>query len=383
MSEKKNYKQVGGRRLVLGYDGGCFTCTDLARRIEKQVGGKLEVLSLGDPQMQAWRRKALGANAPWTPTLVEIKDLKVKAWIGPRMAVTLARRLGPAATWRVMQVLGETERLVGQQQQAANTVGMSRKRFLTGATGAVAAMSLMAGSPFFTSEAAAMTVTEKKQLAKRIVRNSAQYKKLASQQSQIGATFDFANARIRMENWTAMIRIVSRNTKRSMFSDLGIDLERKTVFWYRHAVAIPVASDRVQYLSYQQGKALRNLFQIVRRGDIETVRENDLITTDYGKVLKVSQLKDEALLRNSRLSTAETLKPDNPCEACLMKWDNRCNTVSGFVTSFIPNPIASFTVDQWAGAEDGFCESFATRLQFPERSCYDDCKTSSVGSGDC
>lgn len=39
------------KRLVLGFDAGCTMCSDLAQRIEEQVGGELEVRSLSDPQM--------------------------------------------------------------------------------------------------------------------------------------------------------------------------------------------------------------------------------------------------------------------------------------------------------------------------------------------
>ena len=39
----------GGRKLVLGFDAGCATCSDLAKRIEEAVGDKLEIRSLRDP----------------------------------------------------------------------------------------------------------------------------------------------------------------------------------------------------------------------------------------------------------------------------------------------------------------------------------------------
>ncbi len=85
-------------RLVLGFDAGCTTCTGLARRIEEQLGDKLEVRSLRDPQVEHWRKRVLGENAPWAPTLIEVKGARVKAWTGVRMGVVLSRRLGLAAT---------------------------------------------------------------------------------------------------------------------------------------------------------------------------------------------------------------------------------------------------------------------------------------------
>jgi len=45
-------KQTSGKRLVLGFDGGCSACGMLARRIEERLAGKLEVLSLHDPRVE-------------------------------------------------------------------------------------------------------------------------------------------------------------------------------------------------------------------------------------------------------------------------------------------------------------------------------------------
>ena len=95
------------RRLVLGFDAGCMTCSELARRIEERVGNKIEVLSLNDPFMARWREQALGKDAPWVPTLVEVEGDAIRAWTGVRMGARLSHALGPLATWRVMQVLGE------------------------------------------------------------------------------------------------------------------------------------------------------------------------------------------------------------------------------------------------------------------------------------
>jgi len=106
VKEKNN--QLGGRRLMLGFDAGCMTCSGLAKRIEETVGDKLQVRNLHDPHMEHWREQALGENAPWAPTLVEVRSDMVKAWTGRRMGLILAGKLGLVATWRVMQILGET-----------------------------------------------------------------------------------------------------------------------------------------------------------------------------------------------------------------------------------------------------------------------------------
>ncbi len=144
MSEPGNEATFGARRLVLGFDAGCLACSDLARRIEEQANGKLEVRSLLEPQVEHWRRQALGENAPWAPTLLEIKGAEVKAWTGVRMAGALSKRLGLGATWRVMQVLGEysASPRVGEPR-AARAAGMTRRQFLKGLAGGLAALSIL------------------------------------------------------------------------------------------------------------------------------------------------------------------------------------------------------------------------------------------------
>jgi hypothetical protein len=66
-------KEASGKRLVLGFDGGCSACGELARRIGETTS-KLEVRSLHDPRVEEWRRKALGEDAPLVPTLFEVGE---------------------------------------------------------------------------------------------------------------------------------------------------------------------------------------------------------------------------------------------------------------------------------------------------------------------
>jgi hypothetical protein len=133
------------RRLVLGFDAGCMTCSELARRIEERVGNKLEVLSLNDPFMARWREQALGKDAPWVPTLVEVEGDAIRAWTGVRMGARLSRVLGPVATWRMMQVLGEAN---ADHELADSTAvnaisGLTRGQFLKGVGGAAVAVSTL------------------------------------------------------------------------------------------------------------------------------------------------------------------------------------------------------------------------------------------------
>ena len=156
MSQQMQIVPIEGRRLILGFDGGCMTCSGLAERIKEQVGDKLEILSLHDPQVEQWRKNALGSDAPWAPTLIEIKGLKVKAWTGWQLGINLSRSLGPISTWRIMQALGEMsaapsiensaiiDKLPGKAAEAV--MGMSRRQFLKGIGGAAVAMSVLSAT---------------------------------------------------------------------------------------------------------------------------------------------------------------------------------------------------------------------------------------------
>jgi hypothetical protein len=143
--EQRNGKT---RRLVLGFDAGCMTCGGLAKRIEDRVGDRIEVRSLNDPAMDHWRREAFGEDAPWAPTLVEVEHGKVRAWTGVRMGARLSRVLGPVATWRMMQVLGEANAdLELTESTAVNAIsGLTRGQFLKGVGGAAVAMSILGGT---------------------------------------------------------------------------------------------------------------------------------------------------------------------------------------------------------------------------------------------
>ena len=136
------------RRLVLGFDAGCMTCSRLAERIEDRVGDRIEVRSLNDPFMARWREQALGKDAPWVPTLVEVEGDAIRAWTGVRMGARLSRVLGPVATWRMMQVLGEAN---ADHELADSTAvnaisGLTRGQFLKGVGGAAVAVSILGGT---------------------------------------------------------------------------------------------------------------------------------------------------------------------------------------------------------------------------------------------
>jgi hypothetical protein len=147
--EVTNTHAGNGRKLVLGFDAGCVTCSELAKRIEDRVGDKLEVLDLRYPQVECWRRQALGEDAPWAPTLIEVDADGVKARTGLRVGIAPSRRLGPVATWRVMQALGETASTTESIRSSTSlspkpgSGGIGRRRFLRALGGAAAAVPLL------------------------------------------------------------------------------------------------------------------------------------------------------------------------------------------------------------------------------------------------
>lgn len=148
-------RRIVETRLVLGFDAGCTACSGLARQIEEKVGDKLEVVSLLDPEMGHWRKQALGENAPWAPTLVEVKSGKVRAWTGLSMGVALSRKLGPKSTWQVMQALGDVGPAPETGIGSAAASGLSRSQFLKGLGGAVVGMSVLSGTGGLTASATA------------------------------------------------------------------------------------------------------------------------------------------------------------------------------------------------------------------------------------
>lgn len=137
----------GVKKLVLGFDRGCGTCLELAQRIDERLGEKLEVQNLRDPQVEGWRKRTLGQNAPWAPTLFEVDGEKVRAWTGWRMGFALTRFLGPADTWKVMQILGEMNAPLENRSEASPVAkavgGLTRGQFLKGVGGATVAMSVL------------------------------------------------------------------------------------------------------------------------------------------------------------------------------------------------------------------------------------------------
>ena len=138
-------RQNIGRRLVLGFDGGCSACGELARRIEEQLAGRLEILNLHEPRVEEWRKKTLGEASPLAPTLFEVTGTEaIRAWTGWRLGANLARFLGPRDTWRVMQALDEVGEAGAKAERQVG--GLTRGQFLKGVGGAAVVMSALSAT---------------------------------------------------------------------------------------------------------------------------------------------------------------------------------------------------------------------------------------------
>ncbi|MCD9196136.1 bacteriocin fulvocin C-related protein [Streptomyces albireticuli] len=142
-------------RWVLAFDSSCCRCRAMADEVKGYAGSRLDVMPLDDPQVQAWRARALGPRPPHAPTLIRVAEgeAPVRAWTGWPMGVRLALRLGPRSTARLLRALGSAGRAAD-----APVEGMGRGRFVRLAgLGVVAAV--LGGGPV--SEASAASPAEK------------------------------------------------------------------------------------------------------------------------------------------------------------------------------------------------------------------------------
>lgn len=90
------------RQWVLGFDGGCLACNSIAQRVIELSDGRVLAASLQWPFVRQWRERALGADAPWRPTLFAVEGEQVRAWTGPAMAWKLGKLLGFRNSWEVL-----------------------------------------------------------------------------------------------------------------------------------------------------------------------------------------------------------------------------------------------------------------------------------------
>jgi hypothetical protein len=113
--------------------------------VEDAASGRFTVLPLQHPDVQRWRAAALGDDAPFTPTLLRVRDARdVRAWTSRRIAQPLVRLLGLRATLRVLDGLGRLrEQARAPLTPPAPARGLSRKAFLRLGAGATIAGGLV------------------------------------------------------------------------------------------------------------------------------------------------------------------------------------------------------------------------------------------------
>ncbi|OKH98028.1 hypothetical protein A6A06_27730 [Streptomyces sp. CB02923] len=105
-------------------------------------------MSLFHRDVHRWRAESLGDRAPWAPTLLRVDTDRVRAWVGPAMAMALVRRLGPRATLRTVAALNDLRRPPRAEH------GPGRKQFLRLAGGAAVTAGLLIGAGRATASAA-------------------------------------------------------------------------------------------------------------------------------------------------------------------------------------------------------------------------------------
>ena len=82
------------RRRTEAEAGGCAIQWVLAERIVELGGGRLVARSLREPEVAAWRERALGARVPWEPVLFAVAGDRLQAYTGRRLVLQLVRLLG-------------------------------------------------------------------------------------------------------------------------------------------------------------------------------------------------------------------------------------------------------------------------------------------------
>jgi hypothetical protein len=133
-------ERLSGAEWFLGYDGNCPRCASIQEVVKETVGTLIVAISLHDPIVARWRTEAFGSNPPWAPTLFRVKDGKVEAWIGKKLAIRLATVVGPKHAWQLAEALAE---MTAPQGIKAEDRPMARRSFVKGLAGVAAGLALL------------------------------------------------------------------------------------------------------------------------------------------------------------------------------------------------------------------------------------------------
>ncbi|WP_221357262.1 bacteriocin fulvocin C-related protein [Streptomyces beigongshangae] len=157
-------------RYVLAFDASCGTCRDISSAVSAACDGRLEILPLAHPGVERWRTAVLGAEPPWAPTLLAVRGDDVRAWVGRRMAPALLRRLGPRATVRVLQSLGQLRvQAAGRPLSPVGRPAVGRAAFLRAGGGLLVAggVVLLGRTPAFAEQARTWAENNPRNLPRR------------------------------------------------------------------------------------------------------------------------------------------------------------------------------------------------------------------------
>ena len=327
-------------RLVLGFDAGCVTCSDLAKRVEEGAGEGLEVRSLYDPQVMHWREQTLGKDAPWAPTLIEIVgEDDAKAWTSSvRMGAALARRLGPAATWRVLRVLGESRgsediALPKAPTSSASSVteGISRRQLLRGGlAGALVGISTLSGAGPLASRAVAAEnaagagsvllrstgTSSQQEKAKAAVRSSGQFKGLTADSRQ-----NLSSATVKVQENYALVALPFGKPaigRKITAANFFVDLRRGTVGSYSRLELLPISKDKLKTRYFEDDQLLKDL-------TIEETPAGTMVTSDGRRMTPAefySRLSTEA-------GTVGAARPSPRVVGCATAISILCGTGGG------------------------------------------------------
>ncbi|MEV4457187.1 bacteriocin fulvocin C-related protein [Microbispora sp. NPDC049633] len=138
-------------RWVLAFDASCVQCQKVADAVSGIAGGRLDVLALGHPDVLRWRETALGAQAPWAPTLIHIRGDAVNCWSGRSMGIRMVRHLGIRKTLRLLTALGALKEGAAKTDAKMAGESLGRKQFmrLAAGTGVAAGLVLIGKTPAF------------------------------------------------------------------------------------------------------------------------------------------------------------------------------------------------------------------------------------------
>ncbi|MEU4198319.1 bacteriocin fulvocin C-related protein [Kribbella sp. NPDC026611] len=103
---------------ILGFDAGCGQCSDVIERIGAVLGDRVTVAGLNDERIHDLRHRALGAEVPFVPTLLEVDGERVRAWTGPRLSLRLVRLLGVRRSIAVARALDQADVVVRGDRRA-------------------------------------------------------------------------------------------------------------------------------------------------------------------------------------------------------------------------------------------------------------------------